>query len=254
MISKVLKVGDKVEMKRVETVVREDGQEALFNSQLIDIQGSDKLNISIPIKGGAIIPLEVGERYELRFVTSSGIYKCKAEISNRGKQGVVYYLGMMILSELQKDQRRQYFRLDKIKQLEYHKLSREEGGLLAMLAAKKYNDEFERRALRNKLNNIETEDHDGTVLNISGGGIKFNSKDELKQGDFIRIKIFLEDTDTEPLDLFARVIASEYIPNKSIHNEHRIEFVNINRDTREKIIKYVFNEDRKQRQKEKGSF
>lgn len=254
MIGKILNVGDRVEMKRYSLGENPADKPRLYNSQLIDITSDTKLNISVPLEGGRIVPLEVGGRYELRFITTTGMYICKAEITNRCKQGNIYYLVMLILSELHKDQRRKYFRLDKIRPLAYHLLTEEEDKLLSLINENRFRDEFEHRSVVNRLRDIRAEENDGTLSNISAGGIKFHSDEILNPGDIIRISLLLDESDTEPLDLFARIIASEHAMNRNMNNEHRIEFVNINRDTREKIVKYVFSEERKQRNKEKGLF
>lgn len=254
MIDKILNVGDRVEMKRYSLSENPGEKPRLYNSQLIDITGESKLNISVPLEGGRIIPLEVGGRYELRFITTSGIYMCKAEISNRCKQGNIYYLVMLILSELHKDQRRQYFRLDKIRPLEYHLLTEEEQSLLTLVIDNRFDNDYQRRTVTNRLRDLRAKETNGTLSNISGGGIKFHSDESLLPGDVIRISLLMDDSDIEPLDLFARVIASERVLNRNMNNEHRIEFININRDTREKIVKYVFSEERKQRNRERGIF
>lgn len=253
MIGKFLRAGDKVELKKYNLAEATDEKSRLYNSQLLDIKNDGQLDIAVPIEGGRIIPLEIGGRYELRFITTSGIYICKAEISNRCKQGNLYYLVMGILSELRKDQRRQYYRLEKIKPLGYHKVEGEEEDALTKVLVNRFESDLERRTIVNRLREIKGQDRSGTLSNISGGGIKFHSDEELKAGDLIRIRLLLDDADVEPLDLFARVVASEKAMNKNMSNEHRIEFVNINRDTREKIVKYVFSEERKQRQKESGA-
>lgn len=253
MISKFLKIGDKIELKRYSNSDQAEDKPRLYNSQLLDIKDDSLLNIAVPIEGGRIIPLEIGGRYELRFITASGIYICKAEISNRCKQGSLYFLVMAILSELRKDQRRQYYRLEKIRPMDYHKVGGEEAEALDKVMSNHFANDLERRTIVNKLKEHKEEDKSGTLSNISGGGIKFHSDEELTVGDIIRLRLLLDDGDAEPLDLFARVVGSEKALNRNMANEHRIEFININRETREKIVKYVFNEERKQRQKESGA-
>lgn len=254
MIDKILSVGDRVEMKRYSLSEFPGETPRLYNSQLIDITSDSKLNISVPMESGRIVPLEVGGRYELRFITTTGMYVCKAEITNRCKQGNIFYLVMLILSELRKDQRRQYFRLEKIMPLSYHVLTAEEQSLLALITEDDFKDDFEKRTTINHLRDFRTQDIDGVISNISAGGIKFQSDSPMEAGDLIRLKLLLDELDTEPLDLFACVIASNRVVNGNMNNEHRIEFFNINRETREKIVKYVFNEERKQRNKEKSLF
>lgn len=253
MISKVLKVGDRIEMVPYSPADVHD-ERRVYNSQLLEIVSDYTVLVSVPIEASHLVPLEPGERYELRFITTAGIYICKSEIRERNKRGNIYFFEMRILSELQKDQRRQYFRLEKILPILYHSLTDEETYFLEMISQYGNADNSERRALMNRLRQTVAEEHDGTLSNISGGGIKFYSAFPLHKEDRIRMKIHIEELGTAPLDLFGRVVHSEEIPNRALKQEHRIEFFNINRDTREMIVKYVFSEERKQRQKVSGLF
>lgn len=252
MIQKILKVGDRIEMKRLAATGRTTQEVRLYNSQLLDFVDEYNINISVPIESGHLVPLEVGGRFELRFITLNGIYICKAEIMNRFKQNNVYFLAVKLVSDLLKDQRRQYFRLEKVRALEYHKLIEEEKKILVALATNTYDTDIERRNLQVRLKTIEPEQQDGMMADISGGGIKFYSNEELTKGDFIRIRLLLDDLDPAPYDLFAKVIASDAMTERTYKYRHRIEFVNMPKEIREKIVKYVFNEERKRRQKDMG--
>lgn len=253
MVSNVLKVGDRIELKRYSMSNEEDSNNKLYMSQLLDIVGSDMVNISVPLESGHLVPLEIGERYELRFISLTGIFICKGEIMNRYKQNSLYFLVVKILSDLRKDQRRKYYRLDKIRPLKYHTLADAEMRIYDELTLAE--TDLDRRDAVIRLKDICSETNfEGTMSNISGGGIKFHSDKPLEKGSIIRLSFRLEDTDVVTLDLLGRVVASEYVTNGNLHNEHRIEFVYINRDTRERIVQYVFAEDRKRRQKENGLF
>ena len=252
MIQKILKVGDRIEMKRLAAVKTETGEARLYNSQLLDFVDDYNINIAVPIESGHLIPLEIGGRFELRFITGGGIYACKGEITNRFKQNTLYYLAVRLVSDLLKDQRRQYFRLEKVGPIRYHKLIDEEKKILVMLATNKFESDVERRNLIIRLKTIEPEEQDGVMANISGGGLKFHSDEELAKGDFIRISLYLDDAEPAPLDLFAKVIASVSLPDRNLKNEHRVEFINVSKELREKIVKYIFNEERRQRQKDSG--
>ena len=252
MIQSILKPGDKIEMRRLAAVAKPGGDERVYVSQLLEFVDDHNVHIAVPLESGNMVPLEIGGRFEMRFVTVNGIFVCKAEVSNRYRRGGLYYLAMKIFSDLVKDQRRQFFRLEKISPLRYHKLIDEEKRLLIKLATNQYSSDVERRNLLIRLKTVEPEEIDGTMANISGGGMKFFSKGELTKGDFIRINMYLDEADAAPLDLFAKVIFSEDGYDKGLDNEHRVEFINMTRELREKIVKYVFDEERRQRQKENG--
>ncbi|MBO7352980.1 MAG: flagellar brake protein [Lachnospiraceae bacterium] len=249
MISNILTVGDRIEMKRLAAEENSENKPRIYASQLNDIIDDSTLDVAIPMEGSRLVLYEVGTRVELRFITTGGIYLCKAQISQRCRQGMRTFYIIKILSELRKDQRRQYFRLDKIMEISYHKATVEEMEIMTRIRDKQYKDEYEMRAMLGYLAELKITDSTGTLINISGGGLKFNSSEPLEKDMLIRLKILLEGVDILPLDLFARVISSEKSRNQSLTYEHRAEFVNINRDTREKIVKYIFNEDRKLRRR-----
>ena len=50
----------------------------------------------------------------------------------------------------------------------------------------------------------------------------------------------------------ALVLSSEQIPNRADEYQNRVKFLNMNTTTREDIIKYIFNEERKNRKNGKG--
>ena len=52
--------------------------------------------------------------------------------------------------------------------------------------------------------------------------------------------------------LVGRVLSVEELENRPGVYEHRVQYVNMDVDEREEIIKYIFNEERKNRHKEKG--
>ena len=62
----------------------------------------------------------------------------------------------------------------------------------------------------------------------------------------------LDEADAAPYDLFGKVIASESLPDRTLKNSHRVEFINMPKEVREKIVRYIFNEERRQRQKDTG--
>jgi c-di-GMP-binding flagellar brake protein YcgR len=57
----------------------------------------------------------------------------------------------------------------------------------------------------------------------------------------------------KPFDIMAKVIYSKKIENRPGYFENRVKFEYITKTTREEIIKYIFDEERKNRKNSKGS-
>ena len=104
MISNILTVGDRIEMKRLAAEENTEDKPRIYTSQLNDIIDESTLDVAIPMEGSRLVLYEVGTRVELRFITTGGIYLCKASISQRFRQGMRTFYIIKILSELRKDQ------------------------------------------------------------------------------------------------------------------------------------------------------
>ena len=250
MLKNVLKVGDRIELKSIYQARTTTADAKIYQSQVLDIIDDYRMNIAVPIESGHLVPLEVGSRYELSFLTSNGLYMCKCEIKYRMKQNNVYYLVLDIISELKRDQRRQYFRLEKIIPLKYRVVSELEMRLRYFMEKKAYKDDREKRLVTEKLEQLEGMLQEGTIVNVSGGGLKFSSMIKHENGTNIIVRFYLEE------ELFveaeARIIGVNEVMNQKGRMEYRCEFKKIKKEIRESIVRYIFSEERRQRQKENG--
>lgn len=249
MLEKILKVGDKIELKSIYQLRRtsNETEQKSYASQVLDIIDDYKLSIAVPIENGHLIPLEVGSKYELSFMTVSGMYLCKCEVKGRFRQNNLFFLSIDIISELKKDQRRQYFRFEKIIPMKCRYVTEEEKKVIVRLDRNMYQDEREKRDLMEKADEFEKTNIDGTIINISGGGLKFSFSQELKKNDMVAVDFKLDEN--IEITAFAKVLEDgAKIQNTQLF-EHRMEFVRITKENREKIIRYVFDAERKQRQR-----
>ena len=93
----------------------------------------------------------------------------------------------------------------------------------------------------------------GVTLDISGGGVRFNSLHEAQSGDIIAMHIAFLSPETQKLQtLFAKVLTVLPVQKRSGLFEHRVEFISSTNTERESIIRYIFLEERKRRKKEAG--
>jgi len=252
MLKNVLKVGDRIELKSIHQMrlTETEQEQKVYMSQVLDILDDYSMNIAVPIESGHLVPLEIGSRYEMSFLTNSGLYMCKCEIKNRLKQNNLYYLALNIISELKRDQRRQYFRLEKIIPLKYRTITDLEIRLKYFMEKKAYKDDREKRLVTEKLQRLAGESFDGTIVNVSGGGIKFSSDQKIENGTTVEVAFSL-DTGID-ITAEAKIIGVAEISGSKGRTEYRCEFKKISKEIREKIVRYVFSEERKQRQKESG--
>lgn len=237
-ISKVLEIGNKIELTRSAAAENIDDAQnkRMYISQIVDIIDDDKMKIGMPMEQGKVIPLSINTRLDACFYTTQGLYQGRIIVTDRYKEGQIFILVVELISNLQKYQRRQYFRLGCVIDIKYRKI---------------FDEEIEEYAQNNNMI-IEADDFlDGTALDISGGGIRFVSGEHLEKDKdiFIVLEIKYEDQ-TKTYGLLGRIIMSYQAKSRENLFEHRVEFVNMQGGVRESLIKYIFEEERRQRQKQ----
>lgn len=244
MLSKVISLGDRIELKKVGSDNRKkeigDEPDRIYVSQVYDIVSEDELKIAMPIVDGRIVPLPLNGRFDLCFYTSHGLYQCRATITDRYKEDGLFVLQIEITTDLKKFQRRQYFRLECTLDLLYRILPKEE--VLEIITNKDSMQEFLHSGLEH-----------GVALDISGGGMRFTSKQKHSLGDCIIIVIKIKKGNENVLCVLpGTIIRSGKISHRDDVFEHRVEYNNLQGAVRETLIKFIFEEERRLRQKEKG--
>lgn len=243
MLSKIVSLGDKLELVKsgAENKKKELGEEPekKYFSQVYDILSEDEMKIAMPIVEGRVIPLPINGRYDLCFYTSGGLYQCKATITDRYKEGGLFVLQIEITSDLKKFQRRQYYRLECTMEIMYKVVAKEE--LLEIITDKDKMQEVLQGGLDR-----------GVALDLSGGGVRFTSKQQHHPGDCVIIVMKIRKQGVESLCVLPGTILRSYnVPNRYDLYEHRVEYSNLNSNTREALIKFIFEEERRLRQKDR---
>ena len=93
----------------------------------------------------------------------------------------------------------------------------------------------------------------GVIVDISGGGLRFVSRSPYREGSilYLKYKLNIADKDRD-FTMAAKVLSSAEIPNRASEYQNRVKFMYMDTTTREEIIKYIFNEERKNRKNGKG--
>lgn len=215
MSYKNIKTGDTVEI----SLKLESGKSSKSYTTKTEIVNSEKeILIHVPSAAGQLVKLPLSDRYSMLFITDTGMYRFSAAINGYTAIDGFRYMSCSLISEGQKVQRRQYFRHS-------------------------YSVDFNMyKYLDDKL--VRDEIFECRLIDISGGGIKFYSNKILDRNDKINVMIDLKH---DSINLDARIIASmrlEGDKNLLYRYQYRTSFVNIEDTIREKIIQFVFNEQR----------
>ncbi len=240
MIGRYVTPGDKLEMRSIEEVKLPDGTEGIrtYQSEVFDIQEDGKVLLAMPMDKTKLVLLPVDGEYDVCFFSKAGMVQANVRILDRQKLQNNYVLVTEVISDLRKYQRREYYRFNCVIESTVKTISTDEAETIC-----KGLDHLVSDANMNA----------GIIVDISGGGLRFVSKQEYQAGDLVYMKFRLPIGDKKrSFGMAARVVSSKEMPRKTGEQETRVKFLAIDATTREEIIKYIFDEERKIRKNGKG--
>lgn len=240
MLAKYVLPGNKIELQAVERTKDIDSIERkkVYQTQVYDILSGDQLEIYMPQEKSKLILLPVNAEYDLYFYTQAGLYQCFANVIDRYKTDGKYLLLMELTSNLRKFQRRAYYRLGCALEMNSRPLEKEE---IQAIEEKK---DYLVPGLPLKRS---------VIVDISGGGIRFVGDYAYEVDSLVCCKynLIIDGRDKE-YSLVARVLMVRELEDRPGLYEHRAQYIQINTAEREEIIRFIFEEERKNRKKEKG--
>lgn len=238
-MNNLISVGDKIELRQMLNQIESSNENVrTYISQILDIN-EFSIQAAMPIYEGHLIPLEVGIKYDVFFKTSKGLYKAVCEVIARSKVEKIYMLELKPITDLERFQRREYFRLSTNVDASICSISE--------LEMKNYihSGTIPEDYIKKKKNAI--------FIDISGGGAKIVSSELYKINDMLLIEFNVTVCSVlKNIIIPGKVLTSVTSNNRLDLHEHRVEYYKIPKETRELIIKYIFDEQRRIRQKERG--
>lgn len=237
ILSKYIEPGNRIELQKVKRL-RDDDDIArkVYGSQLVDIISDDRIEISMPMEKTKLILLPVGGEYDLYFFTKNGLYQCYARVVERYKNNNMFLVQLDLISNLRKNQRREYYRFSCALEMNSRPLEKDE-----IRAIEKNSD-----LLNSGILVPELPLQRSVIADISGGGLRFVAEYAYDVDSLILCKYNLWiDGESKEYTLCGKVLAVKEIDNRPGFYEHRVQYINIDRGNREEIIKYIFNEERK---------
>ena len=237
MLSRIIKPGDRIELRPVEKkgnrVAEETTQNKTYNSQVQSILSDERMEIVMPMEGTKIVLLPVDAVFDMYLTTHSGLYQCFIRIIDRYKSNNVYILAVELTTNLRKYQRREYYRFSCALEMKSRELSRDEIKVVDTV------DEYLTPGLPLK---------QSVIVDISGGGLRFLSNHQYEPGSLIYINYrLLIKEKVKEYNVVGKVLAIKPSENRKGVYEHRVQYVNMGNDDREEIIRYIFEEERKHR-------
>lgn len=240
MFSKFISIGDKIELQAVsrEDEERPEGPAKVYHSEVTEIQSEDTIEITMPMEKTKLILLPIDSEYDMIFYGSSGLFQCLGRIIDRYKSNNSYLLLVEMTSNLRKYQRREFYRLRCA--LEMHARTLREDEIQTVESRMPY-------TLANDLPLKES-----VIVDISGGGLRFVATQRFEQGSLLYCCYHLMNGgEHKKYEVICKVISCIELDNRPGTFEHRVQYYDIDPLEREEIIKYIFEEERKSRQKRK---
>lgn len=240
MIEKFISPGDKLELKSTVSVVLPDGTEGVktYRTSVYDILDDGRLALVMPMEKAKLVLLPVDGEYDVCFFSHSGLYRAGVRIVGRQKISGIYVMIAEMISNLHKYQRREYYRFNCVIDMTAREMTRQEADAFARGST----------CLISESDMIR-----GVIVDISGGGTRFVSRQKFNEDSLILMSFNLPIMESDrPFLLAAKVIYSGVIENRTNEYENRVKFEFIDTATREEIIKYIFDEERKNRKNGKG--
>ncbi|MCR5453298.1 MAG: flagellar brake protein [Lachnospiraceae bacterium] len=212
-----------------------------FSTKISEVKEDGTVTFDAPIEKGRIITFAPEVKYEFLFSSDRGFFLAVGQIVKNYRLDTLYMMDVMLISPLERYQRREYYRIECSLNISILYLTDDVSEL----------EEYDN--IDDYLLDNYDEDRmvgHGTIANISGGGALFYSSLDLDEDDCVLLAVrFDEDDPYEPdTNLVCRILERN-IGMDFDNIAYRVEFVFSNAKFREKIIKFVFDEERRIRKK-----
>jgi len=229
------KIGTKLEF----SLIHSTGQKSDFShvSQLLDIVDESNIVMACPIHGSQLVPIPVGTKIEVVFIHEKrSVISFEGTVTGRSDKDNVAAMQVHIESEISRIQRRQFFRLECLLDVQYRLLS---------------DDSEDISNFNNEDSGKKVEYKKAVTSDLSGSGVCIVTDESIPKDSIIEICIFLDEKNV--VKAIARLIRSSAVQiEKGTKYKNGLHFVNISKTDRNRIIKYVFAQQRKLL-KDKGS-
>lgn len=212
-ISKILTIGQTIELK-----LGRLKENKTTNTKVVDIINEDTFEILNPFNEISDIGrISIGFSFKVFAIKNEGVYEFNVQVINSTNKSIST-LVIKVVSEINKIQRRNYYRLDVIKSFT--------GREVENLKEYKFGESFK-----------------GNIMDISAGGLLINSCKDLNTDNMIEIIFNLDDQ--RKFLLFGIILRKSYINVPNNKFEYGVKFVNITEFERNQIMKYIFEVQRK---------
>ena len=213
-------------------------------SNVQDITREGTLIISAPTFRSVSVPIPDGELINLVYFRQSGMFSFVAAVRRHFDDGNIPLCEIEVKSPISKYQRRDFVRYDTVLPIRVCILASAE--TLSEMSV----EETLRRIFDRRYMGMPREEdfprEDCLTLDISGGGLRFSARGRYEKNSLLECTIAFESEGNVTVDaLVMRVEES----SSGLPWRVGVQFVNVEERLRRKIIRFIFNEQVKERQR-----
>lgn len=175
------------------------------------------------------------ETYVMYFITPLEAYMCHISCLTSYQEEQKKILSFKILSPLEKIQRRMHERIS------YH-------AELAFCVLPDDSIKEEQQELFTEVNDNSYKKYEDTVVDISGGGIRFTSKRPVTPNDYVAADFkTIREGKSMIMHVPGQVVYCQALRNEKDTYDIRMKYIHLSEAKKEQIIRFVFQLEREQR-------
>ncbi|MCX8129309.1 MAG: flagellar brake domain-containing protein [Clostridia bacterium] len=223
-------IGTRLEVELINSLGEKTGQ--TYVSQLIDIVNNEDALILCPIYESKFVFIAQGSNMRSLFMHDKyGLMSFTAVVTNKEKKGNILLLHIKLTSEIEKIQRRKYYRFD--------------CNLNALYRIHNETDP----AQENSPVPESAEFKKAITRNLSGNGTCIVVSENIPKGSFVEVQVFL--SDNNPIKAVCIIMRnSEIHTSKEKKYELGLYFKKISAKDQDSVVKYIFDQQRLQLKRE----
>ena len=241
--------GVKVELRSIRSGTS-SAEKEVYISDFVQWTEEDYVVITAPVYKKRTLMVQPRDMFESSFLTQKGVYKCRAGVIKRGKlpNGMIVVV-LKLMSEFEKKQRRQFFRMDVVLKMKFAVLT--EVQKRQCMEMKNIVENIP--LLKQQLEQQNLKYIKAVVLDISGGGMKFTSFVQQNPGDSLLLLPELPEELEEKIPLLIGTVVSsdEILGQEPPMFDNRISFEGISGTEQEEIVSYIFKEELKKKKQKR---
>ena len=227
-------IGDRIDIK----VNFRNMGEVVYTTKVLDIldKRNNILSIYRPARGDKPLDMLQGREYEVVVYTDQAMIVFKGYFEGFVKDGKNYFVALRLSNEGFRVQRRDFFRFSCNIPLIFSVIENEDEEVK--------NDDIYNALIQAITHERIAKTFDGMMKDIGGGGLRFLSDADLDLDKSLRCEFTLGD---KTMMIKASPLEKQFISKTSYKFQYRVIFKDIPISLQEEIIKYIFEEQKKQR-------